>query len=50
MNTKTFFPCGGGPNLISGRGMENLIFLVMSWLTISITSLMKFTFNVQIHF
>ena len=26
MNTKAFFPCGGGSNLILGTGMENLIF------------------------
>ena len=26
MNTKAFFPCGGGSNLILGTGMENQIF------------------------
>ena len=30
MNTKAFFPCGGGPNLILGIGTENQIFLVRS--------------------
>ena len=27
MNTKAFFPCGGGSNLILGTGMENQIFV-----------------------
>ena len=28
MNTKAFFPCGGGSNLILGTGIENqIIFL-----------------------
>ena len=27
MNTKTFFPCGGGSNLILGTGRENQIFV-----------------------
>ena len=26
MNTKAFFPCGGGSNLILGIGTENQIF------------------------
>ena len=28
MNTKAFFPCGGGSNLILGTGMENQIFFL----------------------
>ena len=28
MNTKAFFPCGGGLNLILGTGMENQIFFL----------------------
>ena len=28
MNTKTFFPCGGGSNLILGTGTENQIFFL----------------------
>ena len=28
MNTKVFFPCGGGSNLILGIGRENQIFFV----------------------
>ena len=28
MNTKTFFPCGGGSNLILGTGSENQIFFL----------------------
>ena len=28
MNTKLFFPCGGGSNLILGIGMENQIFFL----------------------
>ena len=27
MNTKAFFPCGGGSNLILGTGTENQIFV-----------------------
>ena len=27
MNTKAFFPCGGGSNLLLGTGMENQIFV-----------------------
>ena len=30
MNTKAFFPCGGGSNLILGTAMENQISLVRS--------------------
>ena len=30
MNTKAFFPCGGGSNLILVTGTENQIFLVRS--------------------
>ena len=28
MNTKAFFPCGGGSNLILGIGRENQIFFL----------------------
>ena len=28
MNTKAFFPCGGGSNLILGTGTENQIFFL----------------------
>ena len=28
MNTKAFFPCGGGSNLILGTGIENQIFFI----------------------
>ena len=28
MNTKAFFPCGGGSNLILGTGSENQIFFL----------------------
>ena len=28
MNTKAFFPCGGGSNLILGIGTENQIFFL----------------------
>ena len=28
MNTKAFFPCGGGSNLILGIGSENQIFFL----------------------
>ena len=28
MNTKAFFPCGGGSNLILGTGTENHIFIL----------------------
>ena len=28
MNTKAFFPCGGGSNLILGIGWENQIFFL----------------------
>ena len=28
MSTKTFFPCGGDSNLISGTGTENHIFIL----------------------
>ena len=28
MNTKAFFHCGGGSNLILGTGMENQIFFL----------------------
>ena len=27
MNTKAFFPCGGGPNLILGTGRKNQIII-----------------------
>ena len=30
MNTKAFFPCGGGSNLILGTGTENQIIVVRS--------------------
>ena len=28
MNTKAFFPCGGGSNLILGTGIESQIFIL----------------------
>ena len=28
MNTKALFPCGGGLNLILGKGKENQIFIL----------------------
>ena len=28
MNTKAFFPCGGGSNLILGTGIENQVFFL----------------------
>ena len=28
MNTKAFFPCGGGLNLILGTGSENQVFFL----------------------
>ena len=28
MNTKAFFPCGGGKNLILGIGRQNQVFFV----------------------
>ena len=34
MNTKAFFPCGGGSNLISGIGTENQIFFLRTSATI----------------
>ena len=34
MNTKAFFPCWGGSNLILGTGMENLIFFLRTPATI----------------
>ena len=30
MNTKTFFPCGGGSNLILVTGAENQIFFLQT--------------------
>ena len=34
MNTKAFFPCGGGSNLILGIGTENQIFILITPVTI----------------
>ena len=34
MNTKAFFPCGGGSNLIVGTGTENQIFILRTPATI----------------
>ena len=34
MNTKAFFPCGGGSNLILGTGTENQIFILRTPATI----------------
>ena len=34
MNTKAFFPCGGGSNLILGTGTENQIFFLRTPATI----------------
>ena len=34
MNTKAFFPCGGGSNLILGIGMENQIFFLRTPATV----------------
>ena len=34
MNTKAFFPCGGGLNLILGIGMENQIFVLRTPATV----------------
>ena len=34
MNTKAFFPCGEGSNLILGTGMENQIFFLRTSATI----------------
>ena len=38
MNTKAFFPCGGGSNLILGTHMENLIFFLRTPATIKFFS------------
>ena len=38
MNTKAFFPCGGGSNLISGTGTENQIFILGAPATIKFFS------------
>ena len=34
MNTKAFFPCGGGSNLILGIGSENQIFFLRTPATV----------------
>ena len=34
MNTKAFFPCGGGSNLILGIGRENQIFFLRTPATV----------------
>ena len=34
MNTKSFFPCGGGSNLILGTGSENEIFFLRTPATV----------------
>ena len=34
MNTKAFFPCGGGSNLILGTGIENQIFFLRTLATV----------------
>ena len=34
MNTKAFFPCGGGSNLILGTGIENQIFFLRTPATV----------------
>ena len=34
MNTKAFFPCGGGSNLILGTGTENQVFFLRTPATI----------------
>ena len=34
MNTKAFFPCGGGSNLILGTGIENQIFCLRTRATV----------------
>ena len=34
MNTKVFFPCGGGLNLILGTGIENQIFFLRTPATV----------------
>ena len=38
MNTKSFFPCGGGSNLILGIGRENQIFLLRTPATVKFFS------------
>ena len=34
MSTKAFFPCGGGSNLILGKGIENQIFILRTPATV----------------
>ena len=34
MNTKAFFPCGGGSNLILGTGIENQIYFLRTPATV----------------
>ena len=34
MDTKAFFPCGGGSNLVLGTGKENQIFILRTQATI----------------
>ena len=36
MNTKAFFPCGGGSNLILGTGSENQNFFLRTPATVKI--------------
>ena len=38
MNTKAFFPCGGGSNLILGTGSENQIFFLRTPATVKFFS------------
>ena len=37
MNTKAFFPCGGGLNLILGTGMENQIYFLRTPATVKLS-------------
>ena len=38
MNTKAFFPCGGGSNLLLGSGSENQIFFLRTPATVKFVS------------
>ena len=49
MNTKAFFPCGGGSSLILGIGIENQIFFLRTLVTVKFfhQSFKKLHFSVK---
>ena len=49
MNTKAFFPCGEGSNLILGIGRENQIFLLKTLAAVKFFSLNSWNFSATVH-